>query len=270
MRSHRFLFPPPAGRVPRPGAPERAPERGGVRGPVPCGFALLELLLVVTLLLLFSSAAVMNLSPLWRGARLDEGVGQLESLLRFARAEAAHQGRRIQLHVQAPGAHAVADPAAPERAAIEVRWEPEPLEQPGVFVESRSSAALARSVAEHVRIEQVRRLEPVAGTGPAPAAGDAGPGDPSTATTDTFEDPADWPPIMFYPDGSSDSAEILVGSTDAGDARRMLVKWNGLSGSTARQELDAESLAAFGGGTAEAQPLEPASVARTALGSPAP
>jgi hypothetical protein len=214
----------------------------------------------------------MNLSPLWRGARLDEGVGQLESLLRFARAEAAHQGRRIQLHVQAPAAPESAGPAATERAAIEVRWEPEPLEQPGVFVESRSTAALARSVAEYVRIEQVRRLEPVTGTVPATAAGDTETGVPATttATADAFAEPADWPPIMFYPDGSSDSAEILVGSTDAGDARRMLVKWNGLSGSTARQELDAESLAAFGGGTAEAQPLEPASVARTALGSPAP
>jgi hypothetical protein len=230
------------------------------------------LLLVVTLLLLFTSAAVMNLSPLWRGARLDEGVGQLESLLRFARAEAAHQGRRIQLHVQAPAAQETTGPAAAERAAIEVRWEPEPLEQPGVFVESRSTAALARSVAEHVRIEQVRRLEPATGPGPATAVGEGEPGAPpaATATADEFENPADWPPIMFYPDGSSDSAEILVGSADAGDARRMLVKWNGLSGSTARQEMDAESLAAFGGGTAEAQPLEPASVARTALGTPTP
>ena len=236
------------------------------------GFALIELLLVVVLLLLFMGAAVMNLTPLWQGARLDEGVAQLESLLRFIRAEAAQQGRRLQLQVEAPTGPDAAGLALSNRAAILVRWEPEPLDQPGVFVASQSTAALARSVTEHVRIELVRRLEPA--SSPAPSAA-TGASDEATRRAEVyaaapFEAAAAWPPIMFYPDGSSDSAEILVGSAEANDSRRMLVKWNGLSGSAARQELDPDSLALFGGGTAEAQSLEPASVARTALGRPAP
>lgn len=238
------------------------------------GFALIELLLVALLLLLFTGAAVTNLAPLWQGARLDEGVGQLESLLRFARAEAAQQGRRLQLHVQA-----LAEPAPPgtstaPRSAIAVRWEPEPLDQPGVFVPSQPTAALARSVTEYVRIEHVRRLETVAPPAPGPdpsteedrAAGSAA--DPGAAAA--FETTAGWPAIMFYPDGSSDSAEILVGSLDERDTRRLLVQWNGLSGRSTRQELDPDSPGMFGSGAAEAQSLEPASVARTALGHSAP
>jgi type II secretory pathway pseudopilin PulG len=232
------------------------------------GFALIELLLVALLLLLFTSAAVTNLAPLWQGARLDEGVGQLESLLRFARAEAAQQGRRLQLQVQAP-----ADPATPgsppvSRSAIEVSWEPEPLDQPGVFIPSQPTAALARSVTEYVRIELVRRLEP----GATPAAGETGatPRAPDPGGAGSFEPTKGWPAIRFYPDGSSDSAEILVGSLDTRDPRRMLVQWNGLSGRSARQELDPDSLRLFGTEAAEAQALEPASVARTALGRSVP
>jgi Tfp pilus assembly protein FimT len=235
------------------------------------GFALVEILLVAMLLLLFTSAAVMNLAPLWQGARLDEGVGQLESLLRFARAEAAQQGRRLQLQVQAPSASESDGITVSNQTAVQVRWEPEPLDQPGVFVESQATAALARSVTENVRIEHVRRLESSAEPTAFTSVGEPGtmPSYETPAAT-AFEPTVEWPPIMFYPDGSSDSAEILVGSAEATDSRRMVVKWNGLSGSAARQEMDAESPRTFGIGTAEAQPLEPASVARTTLGQSAP
>lgn len=236
------------------------------------GFALIELLLVALLLLLFTAAAVTNLAPLWQGARLDEGVGQLESLLRFARAEAAQQGRRLQLQVQA-----FADPAPPgagsaPRSTIAVSWEPEPLDQPGVFVPSQPTAALARSVTEYVRIEQVRRLQTGANPGPDPTTEEPRAAEPAAdaGAVASFAATADWPAIMFYPDGSSDSAEILVGSLDERDPRRLWVQWNGLSGRSARQEVDPDSPGMLGSGAAEAQSLEPASVARTALGRSAP
>ena len=232
------------------------------------GYTLLELLLVVLLVLLFTGAAVMNVAPLAQGARLDEGVGQLETLLRFARAEAAQQGRRHQLQIQAASE---AQPAS--RAAIAVRWEPEPLQDPGVFVQRQSTAALAQSVTEHVRSEHVRLIEPASPSAHPPAARDAW--DMSAPASEPPGAPAfgaveEWPSITFYPDGSSDSAEILVGSTDINDPRLMLVKWNGLSGSTAREGVNPESLGLVGSRTAEAQPLEPASVAHTILGPSAP
>lgn len=242
------------------------------------GFTLLELLLVVVLLVLFAGAAVMNLAPLWQGTALDEGVGQFESLLRFARAEAAQQGRRVQLQLAAaatdsPGTEAPGTPVASDTPPIQLRWEPEPLSQPGVFVESQSTAPLARSVNELVRVETVRRLDAVPAA-PLPSANPSGPDpltsagmDPGLAATNAEV----WPPIMFYPDGSSDSAVILLASTDNADSRRMLVRWNGLSGTAAHREAQPDELP--GGAmdpTGAAQPLEPASVARSALGAAAP
>ena len=242
------------------------------------GFTLLELLLVVVLLVLFAGAAVMNLAPLWQGTALDEGVGQFESLLRFARAEAAQQGRRVQLQLAAvatdsSGTETLGTPAISNPPPIQLRWEPEPLSQPGVFVESQSTAPLARSVNELVRVETVRRLDTVpaaplatAGTPGTDALAPAGM-DQNLAGTNTET----WPPIMFYPDGSSDSAVILLASTDNADSRRMLVRWNGLSGTAAHHEAQPDELP--GGAmdpTGAAQPLEPASVARSALGEAAP
>lgn len=236
------------------------------------GFTLLELLLVVVLLVLFAGAAVMNLAPLWQGAALDEGVGQFESLLRFARAEAAQQGRRVQLQLAAA-------PLSPETSAatdtppIQLRWEPQPLSQPGLFVENQSTTPLARSVNELVRVETVRRLDTV----PAAPVADATTTstgfpvltgmDQSLAATNTEA----WPPIMFYPDGSSDSAVILLASADNADSRRMLVRWNGLSGTAAHHQAEPDDLpGGMNDPAGAAQPLEPASVARSALGQAVP
>lgn len=227
------------------------------------GFTLLELLLVVVLLLLFVGVAVTSLAPLRRGARLREGVGQLESLLRFARAEASQQGRRVQVRL---GGEA----ASSNAPAIEVSWEPQPLAQPGVFVADNTTAQLAQSVNDLVRIENVRHLDPANAAPPTNAAPAETQGDSNPEPTLGELDPTDsatWPPIMFYPDGSSDSAEILVASQGASDPRQMLVRWDGLSGSATDDEiLPADN----NGKPGTAQPLEPASVARSAMGQGAP
>src|SRR6185436_18969580 len=60
-------------------------------------FTLVELLLVVGLLLVLLGAMVFSFSTLRKGASLDEGTTQLEALLRFARAHAAHTGRQVQI-----------------------------------------------------------------------------------------------------------------------------------------------------------------------------
>src|ERR1041385_225313 len=61
------------------------------------GFTLIELLLVVALVLMLSSAVVFNFSNLLRGNQLEEGTTRLETLMRFARAQAANSGRKVQL-----------------------------------------------------------------------------------------------------------------------------------------------------------------------------
>lgn len=249
-------------------------------------FTLPELLLVVALLMLFTGAAVLSLAPLWRGAPLEEGVGRLEGLLRFARAEAAQQGRRVRLHVS-PAA-ALTKPGTAEGTAVEVEWEPEPLRQPGVFVPSQTTAAMAQSLTELVRIESIRRLDPDgapdsegastnreqsaltadAETTSAGASAASGATGVELTATDSAEA---WPPITFYPDGSSDSAEILLAGLDASDTRRMVVRWNGLSGTASRCAASSDRAAETdAAGAGAAQPLEPSSVEHTAMGPVAP
>ncbi len=237
-------------------------------------FTLTELLLVVALLTLFGGAAVMSLAPLWRNAPLEEGVGRFEGLLRFARAEAAQHGRRVRLTVNTipvstrTGIH--------ETRSVQVQWEPEPLRQPGVFVENEASTSFAGSLQELVRVESVRCIDP-AGTAP-----DEDPSDDTAVIAATEPVPASpeatappateiWPPITFYPDGSSDSAEILLALADASDSRRMLVRWNGLSGTAAHEAAPADAtLGPDATPNAAAQPLEPSSVARSSMGLAAP
>jgi prepilin-type N-terminal cleavage/methylation domain-containing protein len=237
------------------------------------GFTLLELLLVLVLLLLFASVAVVSLTPLRQGADLNEGVGQLESMLRFARAEAAQEGRRFQVQFRsAPSAGTTGLPAS----SVQVSWEPRPLAQPGVFVADASTGPLAESVSNLLYIENVRHIG--AGQNPAPANTNAAPAEAQEdAASAAPLDPVDstnaetWPPINFYPDGSSDSAEIIVASNDSSDPRRMLVHWDGLSGSATHQETCPQSSTESGeNAPSAAQPLEPASVARSAMGQGAP
>ncbi len=237
------------------------------------GFTLLELLLVLGLLLLFASVAVVSLTPLQQGAELNEGVGQLESMLRFARAEAAQEGRRFQVQFKtAPLAGTTGLPAS----SVQVSWEPKPLSQPGVFVADASTVPLAESVSNLLFIEDVRHVgsgqnSALANTNAAPgeAPAEAAPVAPLDALASTNSET--WPPITFYPDGSSDSAEILVASNDSSDPRRMLVHWDGLSGSATHQETSAAAPTQNGDTVpSAAQPLEPASVARSAMGQGAP
>jgi prepilin-type N-terminal cleavage/methylation domain-containing protein len=236
-----------------------------------CGFTLLELLLVVVLLLLFASVAVVSLTPLRQGAQLNEGVGQLESMLRFARAEAAQEGRRFQVRLSAT---TLAGPSGLPASSVQVSWEPQPLTRPGVFVADASTAPLAQSVNNLLRIEEVRHVgcAPAAiqtNTAPSATLSDDAPSAPLDALDSTNSET--WPPITFYPDGSSDSAEILVASDDASDPRRMLVHWDGLNGSATHQETSQEASTGSGDNTpSAAQPLEPASVARSAMGQGAP
>jgi prepilin-type N-terminal cleavage/methylation domain-containing protein len=195
------------------------------------GFTLLELLLVVALVLMLTSAMVFNFSTLLRGNQLEEGTTRLETLMRFARAQAANSGRKVQLVFSAESTNTPAATTGEVRAT----WEPDPLGQPGCFADLAEAQWHVQEINDLVQVESVKLV-------------DANTACPATdSPEEDFEDdstngvPAKaLAPITFYPDGSSDSADIIVSSRYAEEEQRMAVHLVGITGSISHQLLTAD------------------------------
>src|SRR5688572_17771778 len=119
------------------------------------GFTLLELLLVTTLVLLLVSAMVFNFSPLLRGNQLEEGTTRLETLMRFARAQAANSGRKVQLVF----ANESTNLPAASTGEVRATWEPDPLGQPGWFADLCDAQWHVQEVNDLVQVESVKLLD---------------------------------------------------------------------------------------------------------------
>ena len=220
-------------------------------------FTLVELLLVVALLLLLFGAVVFNFGSLERGARLDEGAGQIETLFRFARAQASATGRQVRITFGdaasggnlAGSTNVVAGIASD--AGISVTWEPDPMGAPGQFEVLREAAPYIEHLATLVRIHRIPAPGLItsrnAGHGPALDGGESAlvSGKPvasteSDAATSTDSTAAAAPnlPVTFYPDGSSDSVEVVLQARDDGDVRRIAVALTGLTGVIRRRSVN--------------------------------
>lgn len=199
------------------------------------GFTLIELLLATVLLMLLLGAMIFSYSSLQRGAALDEGVTQFEALLRYAQSQAATTGRKVQLVFE----ENIAEDVTLAFGRVKMMWEPEPLTQPGQWVEFPSAKDLSSRIIELVQVVTVRQFDPgqpiappVTGTNQAGslAGGEKGPGGAGEES-----EVSDYqPPITFYPDGSSDSAEITLASMEPEDTRRISVRLLGLTGTIKR------------------------------------
>ena len=197
------------------------------------GFTLVELLLATVLLLLLLGAVVFSFSNLQRGAELDEGATQLEALIRFARAHASSTGRQVQIVFEED----VGDGFEVPLGNLHVRWEPDPLNAPGIFADLPEADGYVRSITDLVNVEFVRALEPdvePVGTGGVTAPD----GSPAGATNETVW--ITFPPVTFFPDGSSDSTEITLASRNDEDGRRLIMKLIGMTGSIRRKVQAAE------------------------------
>jgi type II secretory pathway pseudopilin PulG len=112
------------------GIPGRRPSATGA------GFTLVELVLTVALLLLLAGAVGYSFNSARQGTQLEEGAGQLESLFRFARAQSASTGRRVQVSFVEAAFGGGSHPATPF-----TRVPPTP---PRLFPGSRSSGSRIR------------------------------------------------------------------------------------------------------------------------------
>jgi type II secretory pathway pseudopilin PulG len=196
------------------------------------GFSLIELLLVVGLILLLTSAFVLNFSSMLRGNQLEEGTTRLETLMRYARAQAAQSGRKVQLVF---GPEATNAPAA-STGEVRATWERDPLGQPGCFSEMGEGQWHLQELNDLVQVESVKLFDasgadPVANACSDPV--DTEDEETGSAFTKSIA------PITFYPDGSSDSAEIVVAARSPEEDQRMTVRLVGITGSISHQLLSA-------------------------------
>jgi Tfp pilus assembly protein FimT len=198
-------------------------------------FSLVELLLTLVLLLCLAAASVFSYTALHRSANLDEGADRLQSLIRFAQAEAATSGRKVRLQFEA-GAHPDESADGNDLRQIKVTWEADFLHEPGVFQEYTNKAWSEETVNELVGVAKVQPIQSPNSVGkPADSA--------SETAIDTESEMSDeewyaeemggneFPSITFYPDGSCDSAEIVLASRNVEDERRMAVRLSGILGS---------------------------------------
>jgi type II secretory pathway pseudopilin PulG len=204
------------------------------------GFTLVELLLVLVLMFLLLGAVIFSFSTAQTNAQLTEGASQFEALLHFARAQAAFAGKRVELRLVAP----VSAEAAPEAPAglpvrrLEVRWEPDPVQQPGIFLPMVEAQTFLGPMQDLVEITEIRPLsgslpeaEVAEGTslvstnGPA-RLGEEGEG--SDSESDSLI-------VTLFPDGSSDSGEFGLRVPFSEDGRMIWISLDGITGAIRRR-----------------------------------
>lgn len=203
---------------------------GGAARKNTAAFTLIELLLTVALLLLLLGAVAFSFSSLRHGGELDEGASRVETLFRFARAHAAYTGCRVLLEFQTTPTQEVSSATAPP---VRVFWEPQPMEKPGTWAELRGPEWNLDAIADLVTVAAFHCFDDA----PNLFAGAAELEDPAAASPAISR-------MLFFPDGSSDSAEILLASRDQADTRQLAVRLTGLTGTIARRELSLDPLVA--------------------------
>lgn len=191
------------------------------------GFTLIELLLATVLLLLLLSATVFSFSGLQRGAGLDEGAMQFEALIRYARAQAASTGRQVRISFDGEADPETLIPVG----GVLVTWEPDPLGQPGMFQKLNLAESYLEGINDLVLVESVRVSDPENSS----AFGALGSQPEDSESESDFTDSV--PPIKIYPDGTCDSAEIILSARDTDDLRRVAVRLVGITGAIRRQVI---------------------------------
>jgi hypothetical protein len=198
-------------------------------------FTLIELLLVTILVVSLAGALVFSFTNLLRGAQMEEGAGRIESLVRYARAQAANTGRKVQLVFDNDKLSQSDAPIADVR----VTWEPDPLGRPGHFEDLTEGCLQAQGIRELVQVADVQVGDHCKSRdSQLVRAPDAEAENELTAEAEPM------PPITFYPDGTSDSAEIFLTSVAPEEEQRMSLRIAGITGSISRHQAVIEPTSA--------------------------
>ncbi len=198
-------------------------------------------MLTVALMLLLASAVILSFGALDRHSRLEEGASQVETLFRYARAQSANTGRQVKIAFlsEKPVTTGAASQTnqllsvASTNLWVQVLWEPDPVGAPGRFESLPGAEMLVEQVNDLVKVQTVGQPGQVSINGgtfemPEPpllaAAGETNALSLADAVTKSA------PALTCYPDGSSDSMDILLSVANGDDQRLALVTLSGLSG----------------------------------------
>lgn len=215
------------------------------------GFSLVEILVATVLLMLLSGAMILNFSVFGEATKFAEQTRRFETLLRFARGEAASRGRTVRLIFEPAGmdgeenrrlSRAGGDGKPGLRVRVEV------VADPFAEGESRSMPLenlpwAADAFYEVLSLESMRSLTEdetldfygfgfhaeAAGRGDAGGWSDAGGWDDGEESGP--------PAIQFYPDGSSDSAEMVLATVGTKPPRREVLRLIGMTGTIVHRPL---------------------------------
>ncbi|MGZ8901365.1 MAG: GspH/FimT family pseudopilin [Limisphaerales bacterium] len=186
------------------------------------GFSLVELLLTLVLILCLAAASVFTFTAIYKSANLDEGSDRFQSLIRFAQAEAATTGRKVRLQF-VPNESASLESAA-ELRTIMVTWEADLLNSPGVFEEYTNKAWSEEIVNELVGVTKVAQISESGEPMPVEST------ETGSTAMEEYSESQGFPAITFYPDGTCDSAEVVLASRNSDDERRLAVRLGGMLG----------------------------------------
>ncbi|MGV3771662.1 MAG: GspH/FimT family pseudopilin [Verrucomicrobiales bacterium] len=191
------------------------------------GTSLVEVLLTLVLVLALISSVVISFSGTHAATALKEGAERFESLIQFARAEASLTGKKYRL-VFTDNTNATSG-ATLKVASLEV--ESNPATEPGIFTKVTSAAVANAELDELIGVEAVK----VPGLKKTPTVGDA---EAAVASEDDASSEDELNVITFYPDGSSDSVEIILAPQDGEEKSRMAVRLSGITGTVSREFLE--------------------------------
>lgn len=198
------------------------------------GFSLVELLLTLVLILCLAAASVFTFTAIYKSANLDEGSDRFQSMIRFAQAEAATTGRKVRLQF-VPNESASLESAA-ELRTIKVTWEADLLNSPGVFEEYTNKAWSEEIVNELVGVTKVAQISDSGTPMPVESMDTGATGMEEYSESDGF------PAITFYPDGTCDSAEVVLASRNSDDERRLAVRLGGMLGTMTTRTMSAKEV----------------------------
>jgi hypothetical protein len=225
------------------------------------------LLLTVTLMLLLASAVILSFGALDRQYRLGEGASHLETLFRYARAQSANTGRQVRIAfvsekpmpTESGSRTNLPSVVASTNLWVQLLWEPDPVGAPGRFESLPGAEMLVDQVNDLVQVQAVGQpgeISLMPGGFETPVL----PLQSQTAETNALSasdaGAKSIPPLTCYPDGSSDSRDVLLSVANGEDQRVALVTLSGISGRARHRIFTADADAASSWDEFESDPSQ--------------